>query len=127
MACQKVCKQVRSDIKVTVVYKAQSLHLLYYTLHSCVKKKVTMDKALYTTFTSISFPTCLHTFWHSIPILLYKCFYILMMYFSYIVLNYTSVIKLVCQQEAPHCKTKYTLHQLHAKLFNCQTYLALLQ
>ena len=31
MACQEVCKQVRNDIKVKVVYKLPSLH--HFTLH----------------------------------------------------------------------------------------------
>ena len=64
MACQKVCKQVTN---VKVVYKATSLHLfLLYTAQWC-EKDVGMDEALYTTFTFISFLTCLHTqFWHAI-------------------------------------------------------------
>ena len=42
-ACQKVCKQVRNDIKVKVAYKARSVHL--FTLHCTVvwKKNVGMD------------------------------------------------------------------------------------
>ena len=74
MACQNwVCKQVRNDIKVKVVYKASSIHHLF---HTTVQHRVKCrDVALYTTFT---FVTCLHTFWHAIPtsliaFFLYSC------------------------------------------------------
>ena len=70
MACQKVCKQVR---KVKVVCKATSLHLFFFLLHTAqwCKIDVGMGEALYTTFTFMSFLTCLHTFWHAIPTSLY--------------------------------------------------------
>ena len=59
MACQKVCKQVRNDIKVKVVYEASSTPTSI--LHHCAvwskKKTRCRDVALYTTFT---FLTCLH-------------------------------------------------------------------
>ena len=32
MACQKVCKQGRDDIKLKVIYKALSRHLFYTTV-----------------------------------------------------------------------------------------------
>ena len=60
MACQSVHQQDKNE---KVVYKAPSLHHLY----SVGEKNVGMDKALYSTFTFISFLSCLHTFWHAIP------------------------------------------------------------
>ena len=44
MACQKVCKQVRNEIKVKVVYKPRpSLHLFHTTVQCRVKKETNME------------------------------------------------------------------------------------